>query len=94
VLPATGSSGADDTFERALAGLALAGRHADAALARAASYAFRAAPEPACRCLTELIERAPAGPAGWNIAVEPAFIALRGLPEFDRILERVAERAK
>jgi DNA-binding winged helix-turn-helix (wHTH) protein len=95
VLPATtGSSGADDTFERALADLAVAGRHADAALARAASYAFRAAPEPACRCLAELVERAPAGPAGWNIAVEPAFIALRSVPAFDRILARVAERAK
>jgi DNA-binding winged helix-turn-helix (wHTH) protein len=96
VLPLTAgeATAARDAFEQALAALARAGRHADGVLARAAGHALRGETDAACRSLGELVDRAPAGPAGWNIAVEPAFAPLRSLPAFDRILSRVAERAR
>ena len=95
-LPASAeaSTHANEAYERALADLVMAGRFADAVLARAAGHAFRDQPEPACRTLAELIDRSPVGPAGWNFAVEPAFARLRGLTLFDRLLARIAERAK
>lgn len=81
-------------FERALGDLAVAGRFADAAFARAADHAFRQEPEQACRYLGELVDRAPIGPAGWNLTIEPAFLPLTTRPEFDRLRAKVADRAR
>ena len=46
------------------------------------------------RSLDEAIEHAPKGSFGWILPVEPALVPLRGTPAFDRVLARVAERAR
>jgi tetratricopeptide (TPR) repeat protein len=92
--PAEAASAARAAASSAVTSLERVGRQVDAALCRAVDFALQDDQPGACRCLAELVDRAPAGPAGWNIALEPAFTSLRGSAPFDRVLARVAERAR
>lgn len=78
----------------AIADLDRVGRRLDATLCRAADRAWSGDADGACRTLTDLVERSPAGSAGWNIGVDPAFAALRGTPSFEALLARVGARAR
>jgi transcriptional activator of cad operon len=92
--PAADAAQARQAADAAAAGLMRVGRLVDVALCRAADLALQSDDAGACRVLSELVDRAPAGPAGWNIPIEPAFTSLRGSAPFESILSRVAARAR
>jgi DNA-binding winged helix-turn-helix (wHTH) protein/tetratricopeptide (TPR) repeat protein len=69
-------------------------RRAEAAMAAAFAYAAAGKGSDAISTLDALLTKAPPGPAGWTLPIEPLLATLRGKPAFDALLVRLAERAK
>jgi hypothetical protein len=69
-------------------------RRAEAAMAAAFACAVAGKPGDAISTLDALLSKAPPGPAGWTLPLEPLLATLRGTPAFDALLVRLAERAK
>jgi DNA-binding winged helix-turn-helix (wHTH) protein/tetratricopeptide (TPR) repeat protein len=69
------------------------GRLNEAALASATAELLAGRPDGATAVLSAFVAGAPLGPAGWTLAIEPAFASIRALPAFKAVLAEVAERA-
>jgi len=83
--------------ERATAILRSTGRDAEAALVEASTAVIagdEAAAESASALLHRWLDQAPVSLLGWRIPVEPGLAPLRGRPEFQRLLARLADRAR
>ena len=65
----------------------------EAALAAATAEVLAGRADRATKVLADFIDDAPPGPAGWTLAIEPAFASLRDTPAFKSVLAQVAERA-
>jgi DNA-binding winged helix-turn-helix (wHTH) protein/lipoprotein NlpI len=70
------------------------GRTSEFVVASAVGEALHGDAAAACGRLSQLLETAPPGFAGWTIPVEPAFAALREREDFQQVLRALAERAK
>jgi DNA-binding winged helix-turn-helix (wHTH) protein len=79
--------------ERAIAELADGPKASDAALLRAALFAWTGDTNHACDVLRDLLERISAGPTGWNLAADPMFLPLGGVDRLRPLLIAVASRA-
>jgi DNA-binding winged helix-turn-helix (wHTH) protein len=79
--------------EEAVAALEKGGRSAEARLIRAAADTASGQLDAAIATLDALLDQAPLGQTGWQIAIDPALAELRTHPAFERILTRVAARA-
>jgi DNA-binding winged helix-turn-helix (wHTH) protein len=91
------AAAARDRVARATAGLRSTGRAAEAALVEASAALVAggdAAAESAAALLHRWLDGAPVSPFGWWIPLEPGLASLRGRPEFQRLLSRIAERAR
>jgi tetratricopeptide (TPR) repeat protein len=69
------------------------GRLNEAALASATAELLAGRADGAIKTLSAYVAAAPLGPAGWTLAIEPAFAPLRDHPDFKSVLAEVAERA-
>ena len=69
-------------------------RRAEAAMACAFASVVAGKPADAIATLDALLSKAPPGPAGWTLPVEPLLATLRGTPAFDALLTKLADRAK
>lgn len=69
-------------------------RRAEAAMAGASAHVVAGKPADAVATLDALLSKAPPGPAGWTLPVEPLLAPLRGTPAFDALLSKLADRAK
>ena len=76
-----------------LAELMKGGRHAEAALIRAAAASATGRHDAALATLDMLLDQAPLGQVGWQLPIDPALADLRSEPGFERLLARVAARA-
>ena len=88
---------ADAAFERATAAidaLRLGGRSAEAALAEALLHSVLGRADSAVAGLEALLERQDAAFTGWTVPIEPLFEPLRSEPGFQRVLSRLADRAR
>ena len=70
------------------------GRATEAALAGAAWQAASGRPAEAISTLTEFLEAAPSGSAGWILPVDPFLSGLRKQPAFESVLALLADRAR
>ena len=70
------------------------GRATEAALAGAAWQVASARPADAISTLTEFLEAAPSGSAGWILPVDPFLSGLRKQPAFESVLALLADRAR
>jgi DNA-binding winged helix-turn-helix (wHTH) protein len=80
--------------EAAIDALKKGGRTGEAALATAYLKATRGEPAGAVDCLLTLLERAEVSFTGWTIPIEPLLESLRSREEFQRVLDRLAVRAR
>jgi DNA-binding winged helix-turn-helix (wHTH) protein/tetratricopeptide (TPR) repeat protein len=78
----------------AIKGLEDQDRRAEAAMAAAFAYVVAGKPADAIAILDALLTKAPPGPAGWTLPVEPLLASLRGTAGFEAILVRLADRAR
>jgi DNA-binding winged helix-turn-helix (wHTH) protein/tetratricopeptide (TPR) repeat protein len=88
---------ADSAFARAavaIEALRRGGRGAEATLAEAFHHAVRGKPVDAVSALHRLLEKADLSFAGWTIPVEPLLEKLKGRPDYQAVLSRLAERAR
>ncbi len=88
---------ADSAFARAslaIEALRRGGRGAEATLAQAFHHAARGKPADAVDALERVLEKAELSFAGWTMPVEPLLDRLKGLPQFQGVLSRLAERAR
>ena len=70
------------------------GRLNEAALASATAELLAGRPDGATTVLSAFVAGAPPGPAGWTLAIEPAFASIRDMPAFKAVLAQVAQRAE
>jgi hypothetical protein len=80
--------------EKGIDALKKGGRAGEAALATAYLKAMRGEPAGAVDCLVTLLERAEVPFTGWTIPIEPLLESLRSREEFQRVLDRLAVRAR
>ena len=80
--------------EKAMAELDKGGRIAEAAVTRASALVLRGRADEAVAQLDRLLYEPPAAFAGWTIPVEPLLGPLRRTAGFDRVLARLADRAR
>ena len=80
--------------EDQICGIERAGRASDTAMFRAAANLVRGRSASALAVLGDLMAKAPAGPAGWLIPIEPLFASLREDAGFAAILAQLAARAR
>lgn len=88
---------AQQDIERASASvveLAAGGRLLEAALVSAMNAVVRGRASDAIDVLDRLLREAPAGYPGWTIPLEPLLKPLQAQPEFGRLLDRLAARAR
>jgi tetratricopeptide (TPR) repeat protein len=86
-----------DRVERATARLKATGREPEAALVGASATLVAGgdgAAESAADQLHRWLDQAPVSPLGWWIPLEPGLAGMRGRPDFQRLLARLAERAR
>jgi tetratricopeptide (TPR) repeat protein len=76
-----------------VAELTTGGRDAEAALIRAAAATTAGEHDAALSILDRLLDHAPLGQVGWQLAIDPALTDLRTAPGFERLVARVAARA-
>jgi tetratricopeptide (TPR) repeat protein len=70
------------------------GRGGEATLAEAFLHSVNGRSERAMECLTALLERPELPFAGWTVPVEPLFEPLRATGSFQKVLSRLADRAR
>jgi DNA-binding winged helix-turn-helix (wHTH) protein/Tfp pilus assembly protein PilF len=70
------------------------GRGGEATLAEAFLHSVNGRSERAMECLTALLERPELPFAGWTVPVEPLFEPLRATDSFQKVLSRLADRAR
>ena len=80
--------------EAAMAELDRGGRIAEAAVTRAGALALRGRRDEAVAQLDRLLNEPPIAFAGWTIPVEPLLEPLSRTDGFDRVLARLADRAR
>ena len=91
------SAAAENAFSKAAAAidaLRKGGRTGEAAMAEALQHAARRRDDAAMNCLQTLLDRPEMPFSGWTIPVEPLLRTIRGIPPFQPILTRLAERAR
>ena len=91
------NDGRDAAFGRvdtAIESLRRGGRGSEATLAAALHHTVRGQVDDAIECLQVLLERAELPFTGWTIPVEPLFEPLRNTSGFQRIVDRLADRAR
>jgi DNA-binding winged helix-turn-helix (wHTH) protein/tetratricopeptide (TPR) repeat protein len=91
------NAGRDAAFGRvaaAVESLRRGGRSSEATLAAALHHAVQGESEEAIQCLHTLIERAQLPFTGWTIPVEPLLEPLRASSGYQRVADRLAERAR
>jgi DNA-binding winged helix-turn-helix (wHTH) protein/Tfp pilus assembly protein PilF len=91
------SDGAANAFgraEQAIAALRRGRRGGEATLAEAFLHCVNGRADKAIACLTDLLDRPELPFAGWTIPVEPLFEPLGATDSFQRVLARLAERAR
>jgi TolB-like protein/Flp pilus assembly protein TadD len=89
--------GRDAAFSRvssAVEALRRGGRGSEATLAAALHHTVRGEFDDAVQCLNMLLERAEHPFTGWTVPVEPLLEPLRELPDYLRVADRLAERAR
>lgn len=69
-------------------------RGAEGTLAEAFLHSVQGRPETAIECLAGLLDRSELPFAGWTIPVEPLFEPLRANDSFNKVLSRLADRAR
>ena len=69
-------------------------RRAEAAMAAAFAHVASHNADAAISTLDALLSKAPPGPAGWTLPIEPLLASLRRTAAFDALLLKLAERAK
>ena len=80
--------------ESAIAELDKGGRVAEAAMTRASALVLRGRADEAAAQLDRLLDEPPIAFAGWTIPVEPLLEPLGRTSGFDRVLTRLADRAR
>jgi DNA-binding winged helix-turn-helix (wHTH) protein/Flp pilus assembly protein TadD len=88
---------ADSAFSRAavaIEALRRGGRSGEANLTEAFHHAVRGKPDDAVSALRRLLEKAELSFAGWTTPVEPLLEKLRGRPDYQAVLSRLADRAR
>jgi DNA-binding winged helix-turn-helix (wHTH) protein/tetratricopeptide (TPR) repeat protein len=91
------TAGAEAAFgrvETSVEALRRGGRGSEARMAAALQHVVSNRHSEAIDCLTALLERADLPFTGWTVPIEPLLTPLRELPPFQRIAERLAERAR
>jgi tetratricopeptide (TPR) repeat protein len=91
------TAGANAAFNRttaAIEALRRGGRSSEATLAEAMLHAVRGDTGRALESLTMLLDRPDMPFSGWTIPIEPLLETVRKHPDFDRVGERLAERAR
>jgi tetratricopeptide (TPR) repeat protein len=91
------NDGRDAAFGRvatAIESLRRGGRGSEATLAAALHHAVREQFDEAIQCLNVLLERAELPFTGWTIPLEPLLEPLRNVNGYQRIADRLAERAR
>lgn len=91
------NDGRDAAFGRvasAIESLRRGGRGSEATLAAALHHTVRGQFDEAIQCLNVLLERAELPFTGWTIPVEPLLAPLRDTTGYERVAERLAERAR
>jgi DNA-binding winged helix-turn-helix (wHTH) protein/tetratricopeptide (TPR) repeat protein len=91
------TAGANAAFNRttaAIEALRRGGRSSEATLAEAMLHAVRGDTGRALQSLTMLLDRPDMPFSGWTIPIEPLLQTARKHPDFDRVGERLAERAR
>jgi DNA-binding winged helix-turn-helix (wHTH) protein/tetratricopeptide (TPR) repeat protein len=91
------TAGANAAFNRttaAIEALRRGGRSSEATLAEAMLHAVRGETGRALESLTMLLDRPDMPFSGWTIPIEPLLETVRKHPDFDRVGERLAERAR
>jgi DNA-binding winged helix-turn-helix (wHTH) protein/tetratricopeptide (TPR) repeat protein len=91
------TAGANAAFNRttaAIEALRRGGRSSEATLAEAMLHAVRGDTGRALQSLTMLLDRPDMPFSGWTIPIEPLLETVRKHPDFDRVGERLAERAR
>jgi hypothetical protein len=66
----------------------------EASMVTAFAHVASGRPAEAIATLDQFLSEAPPGLAGWTIPVEPLFAQLNSEPGFQRVLARLAERAR
>lgn len=91
----TGAAASDlDQAGDAVTRLQHGGRPIEAQLMAAGMYAVEAKPADAISTLERMLTGSPPGPAGWSIPIDPLLASLKTAPEFDRVLDLLAQRAE
>jgi len=91
------TAGADAAFNRttaAIEALRRGGRSSEATLAEAMLHAVRGDAGRALQSLTLLLDRPDMPFSGWTIPIEPLLETVRQHPDFERVGDRLAERAR
>jgi DNA-binding winged helix-turn-helix (wHTH) protein/Tfp pilus assembly protein PilF len=91
------TAGADAAFARAASAveaLRRGGRGSEAMLAAALHHAVCGRQTDAVQWLETLLDRAELPFSGWTIPIEPLLEPLREAPDFQRVIARLAERAR
>ena len=70
------------------------GRKTEAAIAHSMWQVGSGQCVEAAQTLAALMDDAPPGFAGWTVPVEPLLQPFRQLPDYQRVLERLAQRAR
>ncbi len=91
---AEASAAAFDRAGTAIDSLRRGGRGAEATLAEAFLHSVNGRPGEAIECLTLLLDRPELPFAGWTIPVEPLFEPIRASDSFQKVLSRLADRAR
>jgi DNA-binding winged helix-turn-helix (wHTH) protein/tetratricopeptide (TPR) repeat protein len=80
--------------DRAIDELIASQRTTEAGMARANWLVASGKADAACDTLKQMLDQAPAGTAGWTLPVEPWLAPIRQTPACQRVLARLAERAR
>jgi len=89
-----GAAAAFGRAEEAIDALRRGGRTSEASMALALHHAARGQVDDAIDCLHALLERADLPFSGWTMPIEPLFARMRETPDFERVMARLAERAR
>ena len=82
-----------DQASRAVRALIDNGRTTEAAIATAFWHVVSGRQEDGLATLANLLDEAPPGFAGWTIPLEPLLASVRGTTAYQKVLQRLAERA-
>jgi tetratricopeptide (TPR) repeat protein len=82
-----------DQASRAVRALTDSGRTTEAAMASVFWHVVSGRQEDGLATLARLLDEAPPGFAGWTVPLEPLLAGVRGTTAYQKVLQRLAERA-